>query len=132
MGRTDGWHEGCLVRRHGGVIVRSGSAWLGVGAAVLLGVLLCTGGWSPLALVGVAGTLLAKVKLGLWLAVTCLSLCAGPLLLAWVFVKGPPAKGDSMAGTVVLALAGIALTAAAMFKLPMLAAVLALMFLGVG
>ena len=131
MGRTDGWHEGCLVRRHGGVIVRSGSVWLGLVAAALLVVLLCTGGWSPLALVGVAGSLLAKVKLGAWLGVTCLSLCAGPLLLGWLFVKGPPAKGESLASSVALGIAGIALTAAALFELPMLAAVLSLMFLGV-
>jgi hypothetical protein len=104
--------------------VRNG--WLAVGAVVLLAVLLCTGGWSPLALVGVAGTVLAKVKIGAWLAVSLFSLCAGPLLLAWVFVKGPPARNDGaqLAGTVVLVLAGLALTVAALFKLPAVAAVL--------
>lgn len=107
------------------------TTWLTVFSVGLLALLLLGGGFSPFGLGAMLATTWTSAKLGMWVVSSLLALFAGPLLLAWVFVKGPPDRRDgSMAGTVLLSLAGLALCVTALFKLPFLAAAFAMLFLG--
>ncbi|MCA9491309.1 MAG: hypothetical protein KC621_15365 [Myxococcales bacterium] len=87
------------------------TTWLTVFAVAMFGVLML--GFGPFGPMGLAATVLA--------------MAAGPLLLAWMFLMGPPERGSSAVGTWLLGMAAVALCITALFKLPFL---LAFLFLG--
>lgn len=92
--------------------------------ALLVGALLCSG-WNPLGWLGAAGSAWGMAKLGAWAGVTAVGLVAGPCLVAWAFLKGPPRRGDGADAfaSLGLGLAGLVLTGLAVVRLPLLVAV---------
>ncbi|MCB9687697.1 MAG: hypothetical protein H6735_21830 [Alphaproteobacteria bacterium] len=86
------------------------TTWMTLFAVGMLGVLLL--GFGPFGPFGIGATLFA--------------MAAGPLVLGWLFLMGPPERGSRATGTWLLGLAGVALCVTALFKLPFFLAFLLL------